>query len=77
MAFLHAGCKLVVVVCQGTEQILSGGDWGLGVHLQFTQEHSMRSLHFHSPSLSPPFLSSLLRLSHRSFFSLFEMLISA
>lgn len=54
VAFLPAGCTLLVAVCRGKGQTLSGGVWGLGVHLQFTQEHSMESLHFHTPSLSSP-----------------------
>lgn len=33
MAFQHADWECFVVVCQGKEQILSGGDQGLGVHL--------------------------------------------
>ena len=40
-------------MCQGEEQILSGGDRGLGVHLQFTPEHSMQSLRFYRHSRSP------------------------
>lgn len=50
-SLLHAGFKLFVVVCHVKEQILSGGDWVFGVHLQFIQEHSMQSLH-HSLPLS-------------------------
>lgn len=52
LAFLHAGCKRFAAACQRKEQTLSGGDWGLGVHLQFTREHSLQSLHFRSPPLS-------------------------
>lgn len=38
--------KFFMALCQGKEQILSGGDWGSGVHAPVMPEHS--ALHLDS-----------------------------
>lgn len=48
--------KFFMALCQGKEQILSGGDWGSEVHASVMLEHSAQSLHFYSTSLSLPTL---------------------
>lgn len=69
MALLRAGSRLFVLLRQVNPQILSGGDWLLGVHLQFSQEHSTQSLH-QAPTPSRLFtLSLILQFSLLSFWN--------
>lgn len=46
--------KFFMALCQGKEQILSGGDWGSEVHVAVMLEHSEQSFHFHSIPSSLP-----------------------